>query len=348
MAMVERVLASLVGIALVVWVLDAAVRTFMLPRASRVTMTRWIGIVVEAAFRVVAPRSRSYRWRDRVWALRPPVTLLAYQASWLFGVFVGFTFLFCAIDDLTLAAGSRESGSSLFTLGFANPSDERSLLLVYAEAFIGLTLLALLISYLPTIYAAFERREFLVAKLSVRAGLPPLPWAALAVAWRTGSLRWVDDTMWGEWEDWFIDLAESHTSLTILNTYRSPEPADHWLAAARCVLDLAALRISVVDVEVGAGPSIALRAGFLTLQSLARFFRYPVPDDPRPDDPISITREQFDAACAHLAAAGVPLKPDLDAAWRDFAGWRVNYDGIIEAAAARLDVPPSPWTAMAT
>lgn len=147
----------------------------------------------------------------------------------------------------------------------------------------------------------------------------------------------------GRVEDWFIDIAESHTSLVILNTYRSPDPDNHWLAAARCVLDLAALRISVVDLPVAVGPTIAIRAGFLALQTLARYFRFPFPEDPRPDDPIRITREQFDAACAYMAASGVPLKPDLDQAWRDFAGWRVNYDVIIEGAAERFDVPESPW-----
>ena len=33
-----------------------------------------------------------------------------------------------------------------------------------------------------------------------------------------------------------------------------------------------------------------------------------------------------------LQAAGLPLKADLDQAWRDFAGWRVNYDTVLIAA----------------
>ena len=45
-------------------------------------------------------------------------------------------------------------------------------------------------------------------------------------------------------------------------------------------------------------------------------------------------------------AGGIPLKADRDQAWRDFAGWRVNYDAIIEAAAVDLNAPPNPWDAL--
>jgi hypothetical protein len=38
---------------------------------------------------------------------------------------------------------------------------------------LGLLLVALLIAYLPTMYAAFSRRETAVKLLEVRAGNPP-------------------------------------------------------------------------------------------------------------------------------------------------------------------------------
>jgi hypothetical protein len=53
------------------------------------------------------------------------------------------------------------------------------------------------------------------------------------------------------------------------------------------------------------------------------------PDDPAPTDPISIERSEFDAAYDRPAAGGVPMKPDRDRCWRDFAGWRVNYDAAL-------------------
>jgi hypothetical protein len=297
---------------------------------------------VARVLRAIAPPTRSYRWRDKVQAMRAPLTLITFQAVWLFMVFAGFGLIFWGCG-VRAALAIRESGSALFTLGFATPSHAGLMFLVYGEAVFGLTLLALLISYLPTIYGAFQRREFMVAKLANRAGSPPAPWRALAIAHATNSMALLDQTVWGEWEDWFIELSESHTSLTILSFYRSPDPDNHWVSSARAVLDLAALRISVVDVPSGVGPHIMLRSGAIALRGLARHFGIQFDPDPRPHDPISLDRDQFNAVWRYLEATGVPLVADQDQAWRDFAGWRVNYDSIVEAAAGAFDTPPDPW-----
>jgi hypothetical protein len=61
-----------------------------------------------------------------------------------------------------------------------------------------------------------------------------------------------------------------------------------------------------------------VRAGFVALRTIGDFFGVPYDPDPAPTDPISIARDEFDDACATLAAAGVPLEPDCEQAWRDF------------------------------
>lgn len=38
-----------------------------------------------------------------------------------------------------------------------------------------------------------------------------------------------------------------------------------------------------------------------------------------PQNSISVTCDEFNAALDHLAESGVPLKPDRDQAWTDFA-----------------------------
>jgi hypothetical protein len=40
----------------------------------------------------------------------------------------------------------------------------------------------------------------------------------------------------------------------------------------------------------------------------------------------------------------VPLKPDVDQAWRDFAGWRVNYDKVLLALAGLVLAPYAQWS----
>ena len=50
------------------------------------------------------------------------------------------------------------------------------------------------------------------------------------------------------------------------------------------------------------------RTGYLCLRRLADYFGIQYDHDPRPDDPISITRREFDLVVVELQAAGLPLK----------------------------------------
>lgn len=59
---------------------------------------------------------------------------------------------------------------------------------------------------------------------------------------------------------------------------------------------------------------------------------------------ISITRAQFDIVLERLERSGVPLVADRDAAWKDFVGWRVNYDTIIEACYGLFTCPRTDWS----
>ncbi len=39
----------------------------------------------------------------------------------------------------------------------------------------------------------------------------------------------------------------------------------------------------------------------------------------------------------------MPLKTDREQAWRDFAGWRVNDDSVLQQLAKLVMAPPAPW-----
>ena len=41
---------------------------------------------------------------------------------------------------------------------------------------------------------------------------------------------------------------------------------------------------------------------------------------------------------------GCRSRQDLDQAWRDFAGWRVNYDETLLRICALVSAPPAPWS----
>jgi hypothetical protein len=126
--------------------------------------------------------------------------------------------------------------------------------------------------------------------------------------------------------------------------FRSQQPSQSWVTASGAVLDAAALQLSTVDVERDVDAQLMIRAGYIALRRICAFFDLPFPEDPKPDDPISVSRSEYDEACARLAAAGLPLRADRDAAWRDFAGWRVNYDVPLTALAALTMAPYAAWS----
>jgi ABC-type multidrug transport system fused ATPase/permease subunit len=332
-----------VGLALVVAVLDAAVRSLVLPRGSVVSLTRIIWVSSRKVFNLWAGLRKTYEGRDRIMALYAPITLLVQPAVWLAMVLAGFMMMFHAFGVSSWRSAFSESGSSLFTLGFVHPRDLPTTVLAFAEAAIGLGVLALFIAYLPNIYNAFSRREVLVAKLSARAGTPPSSMDFLVRVSRIDELTELDD-VWQQWQDWFAEIEETHTSQASLSFFRSPRSDRSWITAAGVVLDSAALANSTVDIPWSPDAALCVRAGYSALRAIADFFGIPYDPEPQQTDPTSIAREEFDDACRQLADAGVPLKSDLDQAWIDFNGWRVNYDAVLVAIAGLVVAPYATWS----
>jgi hypothetical protein len=337
-----RVVCGIAGLALELVVLDAAIRTFLLPRVANVTFSRLSSRLVGLLFNWLARSSKEYLTRDRILSMYAPIVLLMYQASWLGMSLVAFALLFIAGGLSTFAHAFSLSGSSLFTLGVTAAHGGTLSPLEFVEAAVGLTLLALLIAFIPTLYQAFQRREYSVSRLSVRAGIPATPWGVLEIAQSVESYERLDE-LWREWEQWFIDVGETHTTLIILNFYRSPNPKQTWIGSAATVLDAAAIFQAAVDVKPSPTAGLCIRSGWLTLRRLADYFKLPYPVDLTQPIEIAITREEFDIVLARLERTGVPLVNDRDAAWRDFVGWRVNYDAIIEAMYTRFTCPRIAW-----
>ena len=81
-----------------------------------------------------------------------------------------------------------------------------------------------------------------------------------------------------------------------------------------------------------------------SMRTIGTTLGVPVNADPHPDDPLDLTRADFDAAVRDLAAAGWEFERQPDEAWPHFKGWRVNYELAAYSIAAHLDLPPAPWS----
>jgi hypothetical protein len=338
-----RAAAFTAGAGLAILTVYSAVVTFVLPRAMPNWLTKKVFRGVRAIFGLRLRWVRDEDQRDRVLALFAPTALMLLLPAWYLLLLVAFSAMFWAIGyDAEHAL--KLSGSSLLTLGFENPVTVGGDLLGFVEATIGLILCALLISYLPTMYAAFARREAMVSMLDVRAGSPP---SAVEMLLRYQRLGRIEELLevWTGWELTFCEIEESHTSLTALPFFRSQRPQRSWITASGAVLDAAALTMAAVDVPFRPQAALCMRAGYLALRHIADFYEIPYPRDPSfPAQPIAITRTEFEEALDQLAAGGVPLHADRDKAWQDFGGWRVNYDIPLLVLAELISAPAAPWS----
>lgn len=320
----------------------SAIKTFVLPRSVNTRITNIVFIAIRRLFDFNQRKMSTYQQRDQHMALFAPVALLSLPVAWLFLVMMGYTLMYWAVGVGTLLDAFRISGSSLFTLGFAMDARTQSLILEFSQAGLGMILVALLIAYLPTMYSAFAKREALVNLLDVRAGTPPSPLTLITRLDALSGLERLAD-LWREWELWFVDLQESHTTFMPLVFFRSPDGNRSWITAAGAILDTAAIANAVLDIPREPQADLMIRSGFLALRKIADYFGFHYDPDPKPTDPISITKEEFLAVIAELRAANVPLKADLEQAWRDYAGWRVNYDSVLLDLARLTMAPYAQW-----
>ena len=338
-----KIVAFAAGLALVVAAVASAIQTFVLPRAASDPVVAVVFRSLRWMFDQAMRPTRHYEQRDRIMALFGPVGLLVLLPTWLVLTNLGYTGMFWALGAGSWYDAFKISGSSLLTLGFATGDHLPLAMLEFSEATLGLIMVALLIAYMPTIYSAFAKRESAVSLLEVRAGSPP---SATELIERYQRLHGLDSLhgLWEQWEIWFAELEESHTSLAALVFFRSPKPQQSWVTAAGAVLDAAALVNAAIDVPHDLQADLTIRAGFLALRSIADFFQVAHDASPKPTDPISVSRAEFDAAWDHMAVRGVPMKPDREQAWASFAGWRVNYDRVLIALAHITMAPYAPWS----
>jgi hypothetical protein len=229
------------------------------------------------------------------------------------------------------------------------PAGAAPAVIVFLAAATGLLILALQIAYLPTLYAAFNRRETAVALLNERAGMPswgPELLARTHFALGTGvsTLDTMPD-LYAQWESWAADVAESHTTYPVLVRFRSPGPLSSWVIALLAVLDSAALFLALSPSAAPVVPArLCLRGGFRCFHRIAQAIGFDIPDEPDPDARSNVTYDEFLAAVGRMREVGFPIERDPAEAWPDFVGWRVNYEQAAYAVAAAVYAVPALWS----
>lgn len=343
LGIVIRLGVGSLGVVLALSTFLSAIKLVVVPKGTSQRITRFVFTAIRGFMQGYARPSLPWNKRDHRLAFYAPVSLVLLPMVWVTLIIIGFAGVHWALDPRSVGDAFYVSGSSMLTLGVMFRRNGPAAFLSFTQAALGLIVVALLISYLPAIYAAFSKREILVGLLESRAGTPPSPVTMLVRFQLVGGLDRLEP-FFERWEDWFVEVEESHTNFAALNFFRSPRPDRSWITAAGCVLDTAALSLSVLERPGSPEAALCLRAGFLSLRRIADYFMIPHNDDPVPTDPISISRREFDLMYTELQAAGLELKPDHEKAWADYCGWRVNYDTTLVRLATVIQAPPARWS----
>jgi hypothetical protein len=326
----------------------SVIGTLIVPRPLHSNLSRMTHLVTAKIFFVITKPVSSYEVRDRILAWQSPMALFVRLLVWVIVFDLSFSLLLLPFVDGDLWQAASEAGSAMFTLGYAAPSNVGNTVLVYVAAYTGLIVIALQIGYLPTLYAAFNRREAEVTLLVSRAGSPS--WGPeLLVRTRFGMAAQTSTSelseLYQRWERWAADVAESHSTYLTLVWFRSPSPQSNWLNSLLSVMDAAALQLAL---SPGSAPStrarLVIRMGFTCLNQVARAIRIPVDEDPDPDSELDVTFEDFQAAVELMRTVDYPIEVTAEQAWPHFRGWRVNYERVAYALAYAIDAPPSMWS----
>jgi len=337
-----RILVLVTGIVILLGTANSVLTVLIVPRPSA-SLVVYPVIVVRAAFRRIAQFMRTYEAKDRVLAVSEPVALVTLLATWLTMTMFGFTLINWGIGTGSFTTAFSEAGSSVFTLGFTLTHTEGSRVVDFVAAGTGLVLVALQIAYLPTLYAAYNRRETLVTLLESRAGSPAWGPELLIRHQLVGSIDNLP-SLFAEWERWAADVAESHSTYASLLYLRSPRAQNSWIVSLLAVLDAAALDLAMNPVGAPIEARMCIRMGFTCLRDIAQATRIPYDADPDPDQPIALAEAAFDEAYDRLVAVGMATSRPKNEAWAHFRGWRVNYETMAYDLAYRLDAPPAKWT----
>ena len=346
-----RIASGLAGSFLVLAVLLDALETVVLPRRVQSTfrMSAWYYRLSWRPWMGLVARIRSQGRREALLGYFGPLSLVVLLGLWAAGLIFGFALVQHATGGHLLLTGGAlgfgrllyHSGETFFTLGYGDivPDSGWSRFLAVIEAGMGFAFLGIVIGYLPTIYAAFSRREIEISLLDARAGSPP---TAVGLLRRYGRATPGDrlDRIFHDWERWSAEVLESHLSYPVLSFFRSQHSNQSWLAALTTILDATTLVLVGIDgiATEQAKMTFAIARHAVVDLSQVVLTRY----DPRAPDRLPAA--ELARLRLALGEKGLRLREGTAADER-LAALRAMYEPYVNALARRLLITLPGWLA---
>lgn len=336
-------IAFVLGALLLALTLWDVFQTVVVPRPSPgvFRLARYVIRGSWLALRTTA-RSRSDHTRDLVFGIFGPAAAVMLLVVWLAGLVLGYGLVLYSIRDQltpippTFGTTVYFAASSVLTLGFGDivATGPFARVLVATAAATGLGVVALVVTFLFSLYGSYQRREVEVVSLQATAGAPPSAVALLEAYARLDLVPRLPE-LFIAWQRWSAEVLDSHVAYPLLGFFRSSHDNLSWISALGSVLDAASLVLTTIrDVPRGEA-ELARRVGSHLVEDVSNLgFHH--------GSPVTLARADFDEVCVRLEEAGYALEP-ADEAWPHFEAKRAMYAPRLEQMAQYWAVPAASW-----
>ena len=337
-------LILVLGVVVVALVTLDVFQTIVVPRPSPgpYRLSRYVVRPTWRLWRWLGARTKTGLARDGFYGVYAPGAAVLLLVAWLTLLVVGYGLVFYALrGDLEpspgdLATSLYFAGTSILTIGFgdivATGTLARAVSLVAAAT--GLGLVALVITFLFSLYGSYQRREALVVTLSARAKAPP---SAVTLLESYARLGMVDElpALFAQWEGWEAEVLDSHVAYPLLAYFRSSHDNVSWLSALGAVLDACALVLTTIEGIPRGQAELTKRGGAHLVEDISNIVGLR-------GDGSGVDHGQFDEARGRLREAGYAVV-EGDEPWHQFEAARATYAGRLEALARHWATPATVW-----
>ncbi len=341
-------LAVVVGVAAVVAVLVDMVNTLVTTQTAqgRWWLTFRVYVFTWSIIRFIAVRLRTEAAKERLLGTFAPVSVLVLLVVWVVQQVIGFGLIWWGIGGVSGAENLFDSiyysGVVYFTLGFGElvPTEVVPRVGALAEAMAGVLTTALVIGYLPALYAAYSERERRLMLLDDGTEDRITPSNLVLARAPDGDATALFE-FFSDWEQWIAGVIETHTTFPMLRLFRSKDPGQHWITALGVVTD-AALTCQMMRGAQNRAPYWMLRRSIRLFDELTRGvdlreYRARL-DEAYSDESSPLFRQMYD----ELADAGFDLV-DYEEARAVTVELRSRYDAQMEWLIDMLIAPRGFW-----
>jgi hypothetical protein len=170
----------------------------------------------------------------------------------------GFGLIWWGLGDIPTITGLTDawyfSGVVFFTVGFGEivPTEVIPRAGSILEAFFGVVTIALVVGYLPSLYAAYSDRERTLMMLDA-GGTERITPTDLIKAWAPDADPKKIDAEFVRWEEWAAGILETHSTVPLLGLFRSHDRRQNWVTALGLLSDAALQAQIIVGATDGNG-----------------------------------------------------------------------------------------------